>query len=70
MKESENYSYGDESMICLFYGDESTIFLFYGREYREVSFSVGGQTTWREVVTLPNILKIFNPNLYDFFILW
>jgi phospholipase B1 len=35
-----------------------------GREYREVSFSVGGQTTWREVVTLPNILKIFNPNLY------
>jgi phospholipase B1 len=43
---------------------ESMIFLFYGREYREVSFSVGGQTTWREVVTLPNILKIFNPNLY------
>jgi hypothetical protein len=34
------------------------------REYREVSFSVGGHSTWREVVTLPNILKIFNPNLY------
>ena len=34
------------------------------KEYRGVSFSVGGDKTWREYVTLPNILQIFNPNLY------
>jgi len=34
------------------------------KEYRGVSFSVGGDKTWREYVTLPNILRIFNSNLY------
>ncbi|KAG8235661.1 hypothetical protein J437_LFUL016034 [Ladona fulva] len=30
---------------------------------RGVSFSGGGQGSWREFITLPNILKVFNPNL-------
>jgi len=34
------------------------------KEYRGVSFSVGGEKTWREYITLPNILELFNPNLY------
>ena len=34
------------------------------KEYRGVSFSIGGDKTWREYVTLPNILKNFNSNLY------
>jgi phospholipase B1 len=34
------------------------------KEYRGVSFSVGGDKTWREYITLPNILELFNPNLY------
>jgi len=33
-------------------------------EYRGVSFSIGGLGTWRQFVTLPNILEIFNPSLY------
>ncbi|XP_023012797.2 phospholipase B1, membrane-associated [Leptinotarsa decemlineata] len=32
-------------------------------EYRGVSWCAGGQGTWREFLTLPNILKEFNPNL-------
>ncbi|KAF7994795.1 hypothetical protein HCN44_004267 [Aphidius gifuensis] len=35
-------------------------------ENRGVSFPIGGQDTWRNVLTLPNILKEFNPNLYGF----
>lgn len=31
-----------------------------------VSFSIGGEKTWREYLTLPNILKEFNPNLYGY----
>jgi len=34
------------------------------KEYRGVSFSVGGDKTWREYITLPNILELFNPDLY------
>ncbi|XP_071455389.1 phospholipase B1, membrane-associated-like isoform X2 [Hetaerina americana] len=33
---------------------------------RGVSFSGGGLGTWREITTLPNIIKIFNPNLIGF----
>ncbi|KAG5881983.1 hypothetical protein JTB14_036566 [Gonioctena quinquepunctata] len=32
-------------------------------ENRGVSWCAGGQETWREILTLPNILKEFNPNL-------
>ncbi|CAH1374337.1 unnamed protein product [Tenebrio molitor] len=32
-------------------------------EYRGVSWCAGGQNSWREFLTLPNILKEFNPNL-------
>ncbi|KAJ0179043.1 hypothetical protein K1T71_005818 [Dendrolimus kikuchii] len=32
-------------------------------EYRGVSWCAGGDATWREFLTVPNILKEFNPNL-------
>ncbi|XP_038646262.1 phospholipase B1, membrane-associated [Scyliorhinus canicula] len=32
-------------------------------EYRHVSWSIGGYGTLSAVITLPNILKIFNPNI-------
>ncbi|XP_071440036.1 phospholipase B1, membrane-associated-like [Hetaerina americana] len=33
---------------------------------RGVSYSGGGISTWRQIVTLPNILKVFNPNLVGY----
>lgn len=30
------------------------------------SWSIGGQYTWRQLLTVPNILKEFNPKLYGF----
>ncbi|KAG5673730.1 hypothetical protein PVAND_003750 [Polypedilum vanderplanki] len=35
-------------------------------ENRGLSWSIGGQGSWRSHLTLPNILKVFNPNLYGF----
>lgn len=35
-------------------------------EFRGLTFSGGGLANWRRFVTLPNILKIFNPKLYGF----
>lgn len=35
-------------------------------EGRGVSWSIGGKDTWRKFITLPNILKEFNPKLYGF----
>lgn len=35
-------------------------------EGRGASWSIGGHKTWRNFLTLPNILKEFNPNLYGF----
>ncbi|XP_066589740.1 phospholipase B1, membrane-associated-like [Prorops nasuta] len=32
-------------------------------EARGVSWCVGGQENWRKYLTLPNLLKVFNPNL-------
>ncbi|KAK4882882.1 hypothetical protein RN001_006201 [Aquatica leii] len=32
-------------------------------EHRGISWCIGGQDTWRTYLTLPNILKEFNPNL-------
>lgn len=35
-------------------------------EFRGVSFPIGGDRTWREYLTIPNILKEYNPNLYGY----
>ncbi|XP_071455798.1 phospholipase B1, membrane-associated-like [Hetaerina americana] len=35
-------------------------------DHRGVSFVGGGEKTWREFTTLPNILKEFNPHLYGY----
>uniref|UniRef100_A0A1A9Z4C2 Triacylglycerol lipase n=1 Tax=Glossina pallidipes TaxID=7398 RepID=A0A1A9Z4C2_GLOPL len=35
-------------------------------EFRGLSFSGGGAANWRKYLTLPNILKVFNPNLYGY----
>lgn len=35
-------------------------------EYRGLVFTAGGQESWREYLTLPNILKVFNPNIYGY----
>lgn len=35
-------------------------------ESRGVAFSIGGDKTWREYLTIPNILKEYNPNLYGY----
>ncbi|XP_037917626.1 phospholipase B1, membrane-associated-like [Hermetia illucens] len=35
-------------------------------ENRGVSWSIGGQGTWRSHLTLPNILKVFNPKLFGY----
>lgn len=35
-------------------------------ENKGVSWSIGGEENWRKFLTLPNILKEFNPNLYGY----
>ncbi|XP_075166254.1 phospholipase B1, membrane-associated-like [Haematobia irritans] len=35
-------------------------------EYRGITFTGGGWGDWRSYLTLPNILKNFNPNLYGY----
>lgn len=35
-------------------------------EGRGVSWSIGGRENWRVFLTLPNIIKQFNPKLYGF----
>ncbi|XP_063709363.1 phospholipase B1, membrane-associated-like [Culicoides brevitarsis] len=35
-------------------------------EFKGVSWATGGQSSWRQFLTLPNILKEFNPNLYGY----
>lgn len=35
-------------------------------EGRGVSWAIGGHGNWRKFLTLPNILKEFNPNLYGY----
>lgn len=35
-------------------------------EGRGVSWSIGGSSSWRQFLTLPNILRQFNPNVYGF----
>ncbi|KAM4713138.1 phospholipase B1, membrane-associated-like [Anableps anableps] len=47
-------------------GAKSTSMLDLNREYKGVSWSIGGDQTLETVTTLPNILKKFNPNLKGF----
>lgn len=35
-------------------------------ENKGVSWSIGGQANWRKYLTLPNMLKVFNPKLYGY----
>ncbi|XP_068151529.1 phospholipase B1, membrane-associated [Drosophila tropicalis] len=35
-------------------------------EFRGLTFSGGGLADWRQFLTLPNILKVFNPKLYGY----
>lgn len=35
-------------------------------EGRGVAWSIGGKENWRKFITMPNLLKEFNPNLYGF----
>lgn len=35
-------------------------------EGRGVSWSIGGKDNWRKFITLPNLIKEFNPNLYGY----
>lgn len=35
-------------------------------ENKGVSWSIGGQGNWRKFLTLPNMLKVFNPKLYGY----
>ncbi|XP_061392219.1 phospholipase B1, membrane-associated-like, partial [Musca vetustissima] len=47
-------------------GIYSKTFLNLIAEFRGMAFSGGGMANWRTVLTLPNILKVFNPNLYGY----
>lgn len=44
----------------------ATNFLHLFVESRGAVWSVGGEGTWDQYLTLPNILKEFNPNLYGY----
>uniref|UniRef100_A0A1B0FV22 Putative phospholipase n=1 Tax=Lutzomyia longipalpis TaxID=7200 RepID=A0A1B0FV22_LUTLO len=35
-------------------------------ENRGVASPIGGQATWRQFFTIPNILKVYNPNLFGY----
>lgn len=35
-------------------------------EDRSVSWSIGGGGNWKVFLTLPNLIKVFNPNLYGY----
>ncbi|XP_037036133.1 phospholipase B1, membrane-associated-like [Bradysia coprophila] len=35
-------------------------------ENKGVSWSIGGQSKWQKYLTVPNIIKVFNPNLYGY----
>ncbi|KAG7466084.1 hypothetical protein MATL_G00161080 [Megalops atlanticus] len=57
-------SLGDS--ITTGFGAKSKNLLQLKTEYRGVSWSIGGDKTLKEVTTLPNILRNFNPSLYGF----
>ena len=33
-------------------------------EFRGVSYPIGGLEDWRKFMTLPNLIKVYNPNVY------
>ncbi|KAL7047265.1 hypothetical protein ACKWTF_002853 [Chironomus riparius] len=35
-------------------------------EYRGISWSGGGKDNWRRYITLPNLIKVYNPNVYGY----
>ena len=35
-------------------------------EGRGVSWSIGGRDNWRKFLTLPNLIKVYNPKLYGY----
>ncbi|KAJ9576074.1 hypothetical protein L9F63_007039, partial [Diploptera punctata] len=47
-------------------GADSTNMMEVIIENRGMAWSIGGQLSWREYLTLPNILKEFNPNLVGY----
>nr|XP_023012795.1 phospholipase B1, membrane-associated-like [Leptinotarsa decemlineata]XP_023012796.1 phospholipase B1, membrane-associated-like [Leptinotarsa decemlineata] len=47
-------------------GISATSILLELNDDRGKSFSIGGQGDWRSYLTLPNILKEFNPNLFGY----
>lgn len=47
-------------------GLAGTTLLNFPIENRGLSWSIGGQGTWRSFITLPNIMKEFNPNLFGY----
>ncbi|XP_061115105.1 phospholipase B1, membrane-associated-like [Conger conger] len=57
-------SLGDS--ITAGFGAKSKNIVELKREYRGVSWSIGGDKTLNEVTTLPNILRKFNPDLNGF----
>lgn len=57
-------SLGDS--ITAAFGAESKNILTLFTEYRGVSWSGGGQSDYTSTVTMPNILKQFNPKLYGY----
>ena len=44
-------------------GASATRFIDLSMENRGLAWSIGGQWNWRNVTTLPNILKVFNPKV-------
>ena len=40
-----------------------SIFSVYREQYRSVSFAGGAEETWRTVVTLPNIIRLYSPSV-------
>uniref|UniRef100_A0A182ML08 SGNH hydrolase-type esterase domain-containing protein n=1 Tax=Anopheles culicifacies TaxID=139723 RepID=A0A182ML08_9DIPT len=68
-----NVSLGDINVIAAM-GDSLTAatgaaasgFVDLYQENRGLAWSIGGQWNWRNVTTLPNILKVFNPKLVGY----
>jgi len=57
-------SLGDS--ITAAFGAESRSILDLFKEFRGVSWSGGGQSDYNTIVSMPNILKHFNPDLYGY----
>ncbi|XP_022919288.1 phospholipase B1, membrane-associated-like [Onthophagus taurus] len=48
------------------FGITATNLLNLVAENRGMVYSIGGQENWRKILTLPNILKLYNPNLFGY----